>query len=81
MQAQLLEPAMNATGTSLPIRLVLAGGLGALLGLLIGAVLTLALQRNDRRLLDRDEIANAIGVPVLTSIPVGHPSDAVGWTT
>ena len=81
VQAQLLEPAMNATGTSLPIRLVLAGGLGALLGLLIGAVLTLALQRNDRRLLDRDEIANAIGVPVLASIPVGHPSDAAGWTT
>src|SRR5262249_39413399 len=34
---------------------------------------------SDRRLLQRDQIANAIGVPVLASIPVGHPTDAGRW--
>jgi capsular polysaccharide biosynthesis protein len=80
VQAQLLEPATNATGTSLPIRLLVNGGLGALLGALIGAIGALAFSRGDRRLRERDEIANAIGIPVLASIPVDHPADAGRWT-
>ena len=40
----------------------------------------LAIGRNDRRLRERDEIANSIGVPVLASFPVAHPADAAGWT-
>ena len=39
----------------------------------------LALNRRDRRLTLRDEIADSIGLPVLASIPVGHPSNAAGW--
>jgi len=76
---RVLEPAATATGTPLPRRLLVKGGLGALLGVLAGAIVALAIGRNDRRLRGRDEIADAIGVPVLASIPVGHPSDAVGW--
>ena len=78
--ARVLEPATSATGTPLPKRLLVNGGLGALLGALAGAIVALAIGRNDRRLRERDEIADAIGVPVLASIPVGHPSDAAGWT-
>src|SRR5665213_497985 len=77
--AAILQPATNATGTSLPARLPVTGLLGALLGLIIGAILVLATGRNDRRLRERDEIAASIGIPVLTSVSVGRPSDAKGW--
>jgi capsular polysaccharide biosynthesis protein len=78
--AQLLEPAASATGPSRIERLVLEAVLGALAGMLIGAVIALVIGRNDRRLRGRDEIADSIGVPVLASFPVVHPSDAAGWT-
>ena len=79
-QARLLQSATTATGRSLPVDLLLTGGIGAVLGALIGAIGALAVTRSDRRLRDRDEIANAIGVPVLASIPVGRPSDPGRWT-
>ena len=77
--AWVLEPATSAAGTPLAMRLPVDGGLGALLGLLAGAIAALAVGLNDRRLRGRDEIADAAGVPVLASIPVGHPTDVVGW--
>ena len=79
MQARVFQPAVNATGTPLRQRLVVYGLLGALLGALIGTIAVLAIGRNPRRLRERDQIADAIGVPVLASIPVAHPSDAAGW--
>jgi hypothetical protein len=59
---------------------VIFGLLGALFGAVIGIVIALAVNRSDPRLRARDEIANSIGVPVLASFPVGHPSDPGGWT-
>ena len=79
VQAKMLEPAADATGTPLAIRLLVTGGLGALAGLAAGAIIALVIGRSDRRLRTRDEIAESIGIPVLASIPVGHPSDASGW--
>lgn len=79
VEAWSLQSATSATGTSLSTRLLVTGGLGALIGALIGAIGVLALNRGDRRLRARDEIANAIGVPVLASIPVARPSDAGHW--
>ena len=35
--------------------------------------------RGDRRLRSRDDLANSIGVPVLASLPVSHPSNAQDW--
>lgn len=78
--AHLLQPATNASGTSLAKHVLVTGGLGALAGVLIGVIVALAKSRSDRRLLQRDQIANAIGVPVLASIPVSHPADAGRWT-
>ena len=80
VQAQVLEPANSAAGPSLSSRLPISGVLGALLGALVGAIAVLAYNRRDRRLRQRDEIADSIGVPVLASIPVAHPSGAAGWT-
>ena len=80
LPAEVFQPATAATGTALPSRLFYAGGPGILAGALIGAIIALAIGRNDRRLRTRDEIADSIGVPVLASVRVRHPSKAADWT-
>jgi capsular polysaccharide biosynthesis protein len=83
VQAQLLQSAPRGTGSGLIKRAVtytIFALLGALFGAIIGIIIALAVDRSDRRLRSRDEIANSIGVPVLASFPVGHPSDPGGWT-
>ena len=80
IHARLLAPATAATGSSVPVHVALSGILGALAGAVLGAVLGLARGRGDRRLWQRDAIADAIGARVLASIAVGHPSDRTGWT-
>ena len=79
VSAKMLESATNATGSKLPERIAIFGLLGALAGALVGFIISLAISGNDRRLRERDAIANSIGAPVLASIPVGHPSDAASW--
>ena len=79
VQAGMLEPATDATQTSLLIRLIITGAIGFLLGVLLGAIVALAVGRRDRRLGRRDEMADSIGVPVLASISVGDPSGVAGW--
>lgn len=80
VSANMLQPALNATGTSRVKRLAVYGAIGAVAGVLIGVILALRLGRGDRRLRERDDIANCIGVPVLASFPVAHPTDPAGWT-
>ena len=70
----------SASGPSPMERTIIFALLGALVGALIGFIVVLVIGRNDRRLRERDEIANSIGVPVLASFPVAHPADAAGWT-
>jgi capsular polysaccharide biosynthesis protein len=77
--AQVIDPATTATRTPLGTRLLLYGGLGGLLCGLIGSIIAISIDRVDRKLWGRDAIADAIGVPVLASVPVGHPSSAAGW--
>ncbi len=78
--AKLLQAATSATGTSRAVHLIIIGGLGALAGALAGAIIAVAISRGDRRLRERDEIADAIGVPVVAAIPVSHPSNVAGGT-
>jgi capsular polysaccharide biosynthesis protein len=77
-QARILDPATETTGTGLISDLLLKGVLGALIGFAVA--LLVAISRNDRRLRERDDIANSIGVPVLASVPVSQPADAAAWT-
>lgn len=79
VKAQILQPALTATGPSKIKSFVVDGLFGALAGFLLAAIAVLATNRRDRRLWERDEIANALGVPVLASIPVAHPSDPARW--
>ena len=80
ISAQLLQPATTATGPSPLKAIVIYALLGAMAGALVGIVIALAISRSDRRLRDRDEIANSIGIPVIASFPVDHPTNASGWT-
>ena len=79
VQARTLQPALTATAPTTFKRFFARGVLGTLTGLVIGAIVVLATRRRERRLQERDQIADAIGIPVLTSIRVGHPSDPPGW--
>jgi capsular polysaccharide biosynthesis protein len=77
---RVLQPATTAAGTSPLAHLLSAGVIGVIAGTLIGIIVALAVRRNERALRERDQIANSIGVPVLASLPVDHPSDPAGWT-
>jgi capsular polysaccharide biosynthesis protein len=78
-RASVLEAATSATGTKLPEHVALFVLLGAVAGALVGFVLSLAVGRSERRLRERDAIANSIGVPVLLSIPAARRPDAASW--
>jgi capsular polysaccharide biosynthesis protein len=78
--ARILEGASPATGASLLLSLLSTALIGLLAGALAGVIVALVISRNDRRLRERDEIANAIGLPVLASFPVLHPAAAADWT-
>jgi capsular polysaccharide biosynthesis protein len=78
--AKIFQPASTASGTPLVLALIIDALVGAVLGALVGAIVALGTSRRDRQLRARDEIANAIGLPVLASLPVDHPADAAGWT-
>jgi capsular polysaccharide biosynthesis protein len=80
VSAQLLESATSATGPTPAKQLIIYALLGAVLGALLGVVIALAVGRHDRRLRERDEIADSIGVPVLVSVSASSPRDAAGWT-
>jgi hypothetical protein len=76
----MLQGTTTATGSTMLKQTAVDGVIGILAGALMGFIVVLAVGRNDRRLRERDDIANSIGVPVLMSIPVEHPSDAPEWT-
>jgi capsular polysaccharide biosynthesis protein len=76
---RLLQPATTASGTPFPVSLAITGGLGLLAGLVAGSIAALGLGRGDRKLRERDQIAGAVGLPVLASVPVAHPSGPAGW--
>jgi len=77
--ARMLQLASTASRTSVALHLLASAVLGALVGLLAGAIAALVLGRGDRRLRRRDEIADAIGIPVLAALPARQPRDAAGW--
>jgi len=83
VQAQLFQSATGG-GQAGRVKQLVSNGiyvpLGALFGGLLGAVVAVAVNRRDRRLRKRDDIASSIGAPVLASFPVGQPSSAAKWT-
>jgi capsular polysaccharide biosynthesis protein len=80
VSAKMIDSAVIATGPKVPERIVVFGLIGALAGAVAGFIGFLAVGRNDRRLVERDAIANSIGAPVLVSLPAGRQADAASWT-
>jgi len=78
-RAVVQQRAYDATERSRAVSIAIFGGIGILAGGAVGAIGVLAVKRRDRRLRLRDEMADSIGIPVLASIEVGHPSNAAGW--
>ena len=77
---QLFRLATGASGTSLRWRLFYAAGTGVLAGALLGLSVAVAVGRGNRWLRERDEFADSIGVPVMASVRVSHPTRRAGWT-
>jgi capsular polysaccharide biosynthesis protein len=78
--AQVLADATDASAPQVRIDILVIAVLGTVAGALIGAAGVLALGRSDRRLRERDAMADAIGIPVLASVRVRHPAGAAGWS-
>lgn len=78
--ARILVSATTAAGMPPTESDLFDGGIGALAGLLIGFILAVRKDRGDQRLRQRDQIARAIGAPVLAALPLECPGDAAGWT-
>lgn len=79
VQAKMLEAATTASGVKLPEQVAVDAAIGLLGGVLAGFLVALMLGRGDRKLVEREAIANSIGIPVLTSLPVRRPGDAGAW--
>ncbi|MEU4198311.1 Wzz/FepE/Etk N-terminal domain-containing protein [Kribbella sp. NPDC026611] len=77
--ARMLEEAANAHGGNKLVHTGIYGGLGALLGAILGAIIVLARVRGDRRLRLRDEIADAVGLPILASVSSYRATDPSDW--
>lgn len=77
--ARVLEVATTARGGNLSAHLGIFGLLGAVAGGLVGALAILAVARGDRRLRLRDEIADAVGIPVLASVSSYRAKDVSDW--
>jgi capsular polysaccharide biosynthesis protein len=76
----IIQPAAPATGPALVSRLLAGGGSGLLLAVLGVAVVLLVRARGDLRLRTRDDLADAVGSPVLASV-AGRAQDSVaGWS-
>lgn len=77
--ARMLEVATTARGGSLAKHLGLFGLPGAVVGGLVASVVILAVARGDRRLRLRQEIADAVGIPVLASVSTYRAADVSDW--
>lgn len=76
----LVQPASTADSPSTTKRLATSVPIGLAAGLIIGTTAVFIRSRRDRRLRRRDEIANAIGLPVLASIDAGLCKRVSDWT-
>ena len=76
----LIQPPTAATGSSTLQRLVIWCALGALICTMLAVAVLLASGRRDPRVRLRDEIADAVGSPVLAAVRSRPQRSVAGWS-
>jgi hypothetical protein len=76
-----IQTATEARGLSTLVRLLIWAPLGAVVFTILTAVALLAAARRDPRLRLRDEIADAVGSPVLAAVRSVPQRSVAGWST
>ncbi len=76
-----VQHATEATGPSTLVRLLVWAPFGALLCTILAAVVLLVAARRDPRVRLRDEIADAVGSPVLAAVRSMPQRSVAGWST
>jgi capsular polysaccharide biosynthesis protein len=79
--ASVIDQATTATGPSTMRRLLVWAPLGALLCAVLAVAVLLATARRDPRVGLRDEIADAVGSPVLAAVRSRPQRSVAGWST
>ena len=79
--ASVIQPATAATGPPSWQRLLIWAFLGALICTMLAVVVLLATARRDPRVRLRDEIADAVGSPVLAAVRSRPQRSVAGWST
>jgi len=79
--ASVVQPATTATGPSTARRLLVWAPLGALVCTMLAIAVLLATARRDRRVGLRDDIADAVGSPVLAAVRSRPQRSVAGWST
>ena len=79
--ARIIEPATPARRPGMVVRTALFGCFGALAALAVAALLIGLMGSRDRRMRQRDEIADAIGGHVVASMRVFPQRSAASWVT
>ncbi|UMG91539.1 Wzz/FepE/Etk N-terminal domain-containing protein [Nocardioides sp. TF02-7] len=76
-----IQAASPATRPKAAVHYAVYAAVGAAAALLLVLMAMSAVLRNDRRLRLRDEIADAVGSPVVASVHSQAPRSVAGWTT
>jgi capsular polysaccharide biosynthesis protein len=77
--AKILQSAGTASASKVPEQIATYSVGGAVVGAIIGYFVALVIGRSDRRLVERESIANSIDAPVLASLSTQRISDAARW--
>ena len=76
-----VQQATEARGLPTFVRILVWAPLAALVCTVLAAVVLLAMTRRDSRLRSRDEIADAVGSPVLAAVRSRPQQSVAGWST
>ncbi|MBK5250318.1 MAG: hypothetical protein JJE50_12950 [Actinomycetales bacterium] len=79
--ASVIQHASPAVRTPLLLSYGLYGGLGALAMALLASLVVLIKVRRERTVHSRDQVADAIGIPVVASLRAHSPRSVAGWTS
>jgi hypothetical protein len=76
-----IQQATEATAHPTRLRLLFWGAFGAAVSMILAAAVLLVEARRDRRVRLRDEIADAVGSPVLAAVRSRPQRSVAGWST